>query len=104
VAQGKVISQRSGRGEDRVRTVGIIVCRRGTNRQEAQLLDLSRSGMRLMINGRLHPDERVWLKLPMLEPLEGRVIWVTGFEAGCEFAASLHPAVFEIVTKAMRMT
>jgi hypothetical protein len=89
------------RRDDRVLADGAVICRRGANRQPTQLADLSRSGVRLKTTVKLHVDERVWLKLPMLEPLEARVIWVKGFEAGCQFLVPLHPAVFQAISRSV---
>jgi hypothetical protein len=97
-------STRSTRREDRARLKGQVVCRRGPNRQVVELVDLSRTGVRIATMARLQPNERVWLKLPMLEPLEARIVWANGGEAGCEFLVPLHPAIFQVVSRAQAGT
>jgi hypothetical protein len=96
-----VLSSRSARRDERVKTAGRVICRRGANRQETQLLDLSRGGLRLKTTSGLRTGERVWLKLDTLEPLEARVVWNDGISTGCEFLVPLHPAIFQVLSKMM---
>lgn len=42
-------------------------------------------------------DERVWVKLNQLNPIEAMVCWTTGSNVGLEFERPMHPAVFEML-------
>ncbi len=76
-----------------------VALRRGMSRSSADVLDLSASGARIRTIDPLVAGTRIWLKLPMVEPLESTVVWVDRFEAGCAFTSPLHPAVFQVVLR-----
>ncbi len=71
--------------------------RRTIVRLAAQILDLSRHGLRLAGMERLRVDECVWITLPGLPPRQAKVVWVDRFEAGCAFIEPLHEAVFDAI-------
>lgn len=71
--------------------------RRTIVRLAAQILDLSRHGLRLAGMERLRVGECVWITLPGLPPRQSRVVWVDRFEAGCVFIEPLHEAVFDAI-------
>jgi hypothetical protein len=95
------LTARVERRDERIGARGDATCRRGTHRERVQISDISRQGARFTFRTPYHPGMQVWLRLPYLEPLEAHVIWVAGFEAGCRFAAPLHPAIFAVVAQAM---
>ena len=41
------------------------------------------------------------LKLPLLEPLHGTIVWVSNRLAGCEFLEPLHPAQLRVLLAAV---
>lgn len=71
--------------------------RRTIVRLAAQILDLSRHGLRLSGMERLRVGEIVWITLPGLPPRQAKVVWVDRFEAGCVFVEPLHEAVFDAI-------
>ena len=71
--------------------------RRTIVRLAAQILDLSRHGLRLAGMERLRAGECVWITLPGLPPRQAKVMWVDRFEAGCAFVEPLHEAVFDAI-------
>ena len=70
-------------------------CRRGTQRETVEVLDLSFTGARLRAMAPLRVGHIVFLRIAHLQPVEARIMWTEGFDSGCEFAHPLHPAVFE---------
>lgn len=64
--------------------------------------DLSTNGCRLETREQLAAETNLWLKLPGLEALYSRVVWVEEWEAGCEFGQPLHPAVVERLVQSAR--
>ena len=95
-----ILSIRGSRQAERVQISSLAVCRRGDLREEAQLLDLSITGVRLRTFSRPGVGQRIWIRLPLLEAIEAIVVWKRDNEAGCEFAVPLHPAVFDVVRRA----
>lgn len=76
--------------------VEVILRRRaGKNSYNVSIQDLSRHGCKLELVDRPAVDERVWVRIDGLEPLEARVCWIDGFALGVEFQKDLHPAVFD---------
>ncbi len=71
--------------------------RRTIVRLAAQILDLSRHGLRLAGMERLRTGECVWITLPGLPPRQAKVVWTDRFEAGCVFVEPLHEAVFDAI-------
>jgi hypothetical protein len=41
----------------------------------------------------------VWLRLPGLESLHARVVWMRGHLLGGEFVRPLHPAVLDMIVR-----
>lgn len=70
---------------------------RGTSLIEVEVLDLSTNGCRIQTNVAIDPQSYVWLKLPGMEALFTRVIWVEDKLAGCEFLAPLHRGVIDLL-------
>ncbi len=59
--------------------------------------ELSLEGARLLTPAPLEIGGKVLLRLPMLEPVKARVVWVSNRIAGCAFQQPLHPAVFRVL-------
>lgn len=76
-----------------------VQARRGMRREQVEVLDISATGARVRALFPLRVGHELWLKLPMLEAQEARVVWTVGFESGCQFLNPLHPAVFEVVSR-----
>jgi hypothetical protein len=72
---------------------------RGAHGVTIEIVDLSTTGFRAITHLELYPGADVWLKLPGLESLHSRVIWMNGFLIGCEFARPLHPAVLDMIVR-----
>jgi hypothetical protein len=64
--------------------------------------DISSEGAKLVAPVPLKVGRTVSLKLPLLEPLEGTIVWVSSRLAGCRFLAPLHPALLRVVVAAAR--
>lgn len=90
---------RNARKAERKPFAATVQCRRGLRREEVEVLDISASGARVRALLPLRVGHELWLKLPMLEAQEARVVWTDACESGCEFLRPLHPAVFEVVSR-----
>lgn len=76
---------------------------RGTGAVVAiRIIDMSTSGFRAAVQIDVMPGTEVWLKLPGLESLPSRVVWMKDYSMGCEFARPLHPAVLANLLARMR--
>src|SRR5437868_3748224 len=80
--------------------LGAGLRQRGAHAVTVQIVDLSTDGFRAATHLQLFPDSDVWLKLPGLESLHARVVWMNGHMLGCQFVRPLHPAVLEMVVRA----
>jgi PilZ domain len=89
------------RKADRVPLSAEVQLRSGTRRAVVKVNNLSATGARIAVAQMLRTDDQIYLKLPGLEAIEARVVWVDSFEAGCEFVRPLHPATFEAVVRAI---
>jgi len=78
-------------------TVGAGLRQRGASGVTIQLLDLSINGFRAATHLELEAGTDVWLRLPGLESLHARVIWMRGHLLGGEFVRPLHPAVLDMI-------
>ena len=72
---------------------------RGAHAVTIQIVDLSTDGFRAATHLELFPDSDVWLKLPGLESLHSRVVWMHGHMLGCQFVRPLHPAVLDMIVR-----
>jgi hypothetical protein len=72
---------------------------RGAHAVTIQVVDLSTNGFRAATHLELFPESDVWLKLPGLESLHARVVWMHGHMLGCEFVRPLHPAVLDMIVR-----
>jgi len=80
-------------------TVGAGLRQRGASGVTIQLLDLSVSGFRAATHLELEAGTDVWLRLPGLESLHARVVWMRGHLLGGEFVRPLHPAVLDMIVR-----
>jgi hypothetical protein len=51
---------------------------------------------------RVLDDDKIWISLPGIEALQGRICWVKDWVAGVEFEHPIHEAVFEMIQERMR--
>jgi hypothetical protein len=79
--------------------LGAGLRQRGAHSVTVQIIDLSTHGFRAATHLSLIEGSDVWLKLPGLESLHGRVVWMRGHLLGCEFVRPLHPAVMEMIVR-----
>lgn len=66
---------------------------RGRSALATRINDFSRHGCRLEGYGFILEGAPVWIRLPGLESLTGRIAWTDGTTAGIAFDRPLHPAV-----------
>jgi hypothetical protein len=79
--------------------LGAALRQRGASGVTVQIVDLSTTGFRAMTHLELEPGTDLWLKLPGLESLHGRVAWMRGHLLGGEFVRPLHPAVLDMIVR-----
>jgi PilZ domain len=93
-------SDEEGRRTERREVVlGAGLRQRGAHAVTVQIVDLSTTGFRAATHLNMIPGADVWLKLPGLESLHARVVWMRGHLMGCEFMRPLHPAVLDMVAR-----
>ena len=99
-AELSTASDFDGRRAERSEVVlGAGLRQRGAHAVTVQVLDLSVSGFRAATHLQLMAGSDIWLKLPGLESLHARVVWMSGHLMGCEFVRPLHPAVLAMVVR-----
>lgn len=82
----------------RVQREAEVKLRRSADRAyQVQLRDISQHGCSIDLINKVQVGERLWVKLPGLEAIEGFVCWKKEFTEGIDFAAPLHPAVFDML-------
>ena len=79
--------------------LGAGLRQRGAHAVTVQVLDLSITGFRAATHLELMDGTDIWLKLPGLESLHSRVVWMKGHLLGCEFVRPLHPAVLDMIVR-----
>jgi len=79
--------------------LGAGLRQRGAHAVTVQIVDLSTTGFRAATHLNMIPGADVWIKLPGLESLHARVVWMRGHLMGCEFMRPLHPAVLDMVAR-----
>jgi hypothetical protein len=79
--------------------LGAGLRQRGAHSVTVQIIDLSTHGFRAATHLSLVEGSDVWLKLPGLESLHARVVWMRGHLLGCEFVRPLHPAVMDMIVR-----
>ena len=92
--------EEDGRRASRAEVVlGAGLRQRGAHAVTVQVLDLSITGFRAATHLELMTGSDIWLKLPGLESLHSRVVWMKGHLLGCEFVRPLHPAVLDMIVR-----
>ena len=89
-----------GRRADRIGYQASVQFRAGNRRAEVRLNDISRLGARISGVFLVRQDDRFFIKLGNLEPIEARVVWITDFEFGCEFIRPLSEVILDAITGA----
>ena len=79
----------------------IDVRRPGDHRYRAPILDFSPEGCKVEIPVYVEPGDSVFLSLPGLETIEGKVRWVKQWLVGVDFTPPLYPAVFDMMKDRM---
>jgi hypothetical protein len=87
------------RAERKEVVLGAGLRQRGAHAVTVQIADLSTTGFRAATHLMMMPGADVWLKLPGLESLHARVVWMRGHLMGCQFVRPLHPAVLDMVVR-----
>lgn len=87
-----------GRRAERTAFECSVQFRSGTRRANVMVRDISRLGARISGVFLVHEDDRLFVKLGNLEPIEARVAWVSDFEFGCEFLRPLNEVILETIT------
>jgi hypothetical protein len=59
------------------------------------VMDITTQGFLLVSNAALEAEMVFRVKLPGLDPLRAKVIWIEGERAGCEFLPPIHPALLD---------
>ncbi len=92
-----LIQNEDDRRADRQPFAAVIQFRSGSRRADVKVTDISALGARIAGVYLVRPDDQIFLKLPMIEPIPARVAWVEEFEFGCEFARPLSAAVLDAI-------
>lgn len=77
--------------------------RAGKFAHEVNAFDISPYGCKVEFVDRPAIDERVWIKLPGLEAMEGQVCWTEAPHVGIAFAHIIHPAVFDLLLAKLQL-
>ena len=88
------------RRADRQAFDAVVQFRSGSRRAEVKVRDVSALGARIAGVFLVREGDEFFLKLPMIESIAVRVVWVEGFEFGCEFARPLSDAVLTAIVNA----
>lgn len=99
MASEPVFQATGGRKVERKQYEAVVQFRAGNKRASVKVRDISPFGARVEGVYLVHPDDRFWIKIGHIEPIEARVAWVDEFEFGCEFLRPLNPVIFEAVTR-----
>ena len=71
--------------------------RRGDVPYKVDLINLSQEGCRITAPVMLQPGDGVWLRIPQMEPIHGKVVWADDWDVGVLFEKPFHPAVLDLV-------
>ena len=77
----------------------VVQFRNGSRRADVKVRDVSALGARVSGVYLVHEDDQFFLKLPMIESIAARVVWVEEFEFGCEFVRPLSDVVLEAIVR-----
>jgi PilZ domain len=72
-----------------------VLFRAGTRKANVKLSDISKLGARVHGVFLVHEGDMFFVKLPGMESIEAKVVWVTDFEFGCEFLRPLSEVVLD---------
>lgn len=67
----------------------------GFDSAKVDVSDLSRTGCKIDSAVNLRSKTQIWIKFPGLQAMPATVVWVNGFEAGCEFSAPFYGPVLD---------
>lgn len=67
----------------------------GGIKNQVNIVDLSETGFRMESLTYMSNDQVIFLTVPGFQQMEARIIWQSEWMYGCEFARSLHPAVYD---------
>lgn len=98
----KIIAGDECNRDDAQRIGVMLLCevRQGTGPwQRVRLEDISPSGFRIAWMPTIHADRPLRIRIPGIQLLNAHVRWRQGRSVGCEFAESLHLAVFEHIVR-----
>ena len=71
-------------------------------RYRVELVDLSPEGCCISPPVRVEIGQGLWLRIPKMEPVHGKIAWVKDWKAGVEFDHPFHPAVFDSVVARLK--
>jgi hypothetical protein len=91
----------SGRRVERKPIAATVQFRAGTRRASVSVRDISQFGARVSGVFLVRQGDTFFLKLPSIEAIEARVVWVEEFEFGCEFTRPINDVVLESVLRAI---
>jgi hypothetical protein len=77
-------------GNDRTRLDFIVVT------------DVSSEGALLIVPAPIQLGTSIMLRLPLLEPIRGTIMWASNRLAGCRFNRPLHPALLRVLIASAR--
>lgn len=101
--QSGILTADSRRANDRVDVSAEIFVRQSdTQLFRTTLSDLSVSGFKMLSCTSLDTDKLVFITLPGLQTLAAHIRWVRYQDYGCEFTATLHPAVLDHIVSVLR--
>jgi hypothetical protein len=86
------------RRTDRKPYAATVQFRAGNRRAEVRVSDISALGARISGVFLVREEDRFFLKVGQLGPIEARVVWVNEFEFGCEFLQPLSEVVLDALT------
>ena len=69
----------------------------GARLLDIEVMNFSTDGFMAQSPVALEAGGTAWLKLPGVEPLNSRIVWVEEDKAGFEFASPIHSAIVEMV-------
>jgi hypothetical protein len=86
------------RRTDRKPYAATVQFRAGNRRAEVRVSDISALGARVSGVFLVREDDRFFLKIGHLAPIEARVVWANGFDFGCEYLQPLSEVVLDALT------
>lgn len=76
-------------------TIEAVIHHAAPNPRRVVVSDLSSCGFRMTFDEPLNPGRLVVLDIEALAPVEARVVWHHGGQAGCKFLHELHPSLVD---------